>query len=231
MDAALKRAAARLGIKITHSAPGRPQGRGKIERFFGVVREQFLVEIGDGQQITGLTELNRLFTAWAETVYHTRPHSETGQPPMQRWLAGAPFPTPSPAQLRDAFLRAEQRIVSAKTATVKLFGSTYETDPVLAGRRVELVFDPFDLTRIEVRWNGKPMGLASPQQIRRHSHPRARPETPAAPPAPTGIDYLAIIAAEHQAAQRNRINYGALAAGGPSASDCQDPAVTATEES
>ena len=48
VDAALKRAAARLGIKITHSAPGRPQGRGKIERFFGVVREQFLVEIGDG---------------------------------------------------------------------------------------------------------------------------------------------------------------------------------------
>ena len=34
VDAALKRAAARLGIKITHSAPGRPQGRGKIERFF-----------------------------------------------------------------------------------------------------------------------------------------------------------------------------------------------------
>src|SRR6266571_4488178 len=48
VDAALKRAAARLGIKITHSAPGRPQGRGKIERFFGVVRGQFLVEIGDG---------------------------------------------------------------------------------------------------------------------------------------------------------------------------------------
>ena len=48
VDAALKRAAARLGIKITHSAPGRPQGRGKIERFFRIVREEFLVEIGDG---------------------------------------------------------------------------------------------------------------------------------------------------------------------------------------
>ncbi|MGO9078886.1 MAG: integrase core domain-containing protein, partial [Streptosporangiaceae bacterium] len=42
VDAALKRAAARLGIKITHSQPGRPQGRGKIERFFGVVRQEFL---------------------------------------------------------------------------------------------------------------------------------------------------------------------------------------------
>jgi type II secretory pathway predicted ATPase ExeA len=97
---------------------------------------------------------------------------------MSRWLAGAPFAVPSPAQLREAFLWSEQRIVSAKTATVKLFGGVYETDPALAGRRVELIFDPFDLTAIEVRWNGKPRGLAVPQQIRRHAHPKAKPETP-----------------------------------------------------
>ena len=86
VDAALKRAAARLGIKIVHSMPGKPEGRGKIERFFRTVRDQFLVEIGD--DIGDLGELNRLFTAWVETVYHRRAHSETGQPPLQRWLAG-----------------------------------------------------------------------------------------------------------------------------------------------
>jgi len=32
-DAWLLRACAVLGIKLTHSTPGRPQGRGKIERF------------------------------------------------------------------------------------------------------------------------------------------------------------------------------------------------------
>lgn len=107
---------------------------------------------------------------------------------------------------------------------MKLFGSVYETDPVLAGRRVELVFDPFDLTRIEVRWDGRPYGLAVPQQIRRHSHPRARPETPAGPPPPAGIDYLAIIDAEHQAAQRKRINYDALdPADPPAAADGEQP--------
>jgi putative transposase len=114
-------------------------------------------------------------------------------------------------------LWSEQRIVSARTATVKLFGSTYETDPVLAGRRVELVFDPFDLATVEVRWNGKPFGLARPQQIRRHTHPRARTETPSGPPPATGIDYLAIIAAEHQDAQRQRINYRALGSEPPGA--------------
>jgi putative transposase len=212
VDAALKRAAARLGIKIVHSMPGKPEGRGKIERFFRTVREQFLVEIGDD---TGdLGELNRLFTAWVETVYHRRAHSETGQPPLQRWLAGAPFPAPSPAQLAEAFLWSEHRQVR-KDATVKLFGGIYETDPALAGRTVECVFDPFDLTRIEVRWHGKPYGLAVPRQIGRHAHPKARPEQPAAtPPAATGVDYLGILAAEHDAAQRRRINYGALAGDG-----------------
>jgi putative transposase len=213
VDAALKRAAARLGIKITHSAPGRPQGRGKIERFFGVVRGQFLVEIGDGAGVNDLAALNRLFTAWYETVYHVRPHGETGQPPMDRWLAGAPFPTPSPERLREAFLWSEHRLVR-KDATIKLFGGVYETGPELAGRKVECVFDPFDLTVVEVRWNGAPAGLAVPQQIRRHSHPKAKPETPAAPPPATGIDYMGIIAAEHQAAaRRHRIRYDALASG------------------
>ena len=223
VDAALKRAAAKLGIKITHSAPGRPQGRGKIERFFGVVRQEFLVEIGDGAAVGTLAELNKLFAAWYETACHARPHGETGQPPIQRWLAGAPFATPSPGQLREAFLRAEHRAVR-KDATIKLFGGAYETDPVLAGRRVECVSGPSGLAVAGVRWNGRPYGLARPQQVSRHSHPKAKPETPAAPPPATGIDYLGIIAAEHdEAARRHRIRYDALArddgggrpAGGP----------------
>lgn len=230
VDAALTRAAARLGIKIVHSMPGKPEGRGKIERFFRTVRQEFLVEIGE--EIPSLGELNRLFTAWVETVYHRRAHSETGQPPLDRWLTGAPFPTPSPAQLAEAFLWAEHRQVR-KDATVKLFGGSYETDPVLAGRTVELVFDPFDLAHIEVRWRGKPYGLAIPRQIRRHAHPKARPEQAAAkPPAATGVDYLGIIAAEHAAAQRRRINYGALASDGgePPGQAATDEALAGEEE-
>ncbi len=210
VNAALKRAAARMGIKITHSAPGRPEGRGKIERFFRIVREEFLVEIGDGSRVADLAELNRLFTAWCERVYHARPHGETGQPPLERWLAGAPFPVPEPARLREAFLWSETRLVR-KDATVRLFGGAYETDPVLAGRKVECVFDPFDLTVLEIFWNGSPYGTAVPRVIGRHSHPKAKPEEPGTPPPATGIDYLAIIAAEHEeAVRRHRIRYDAL---------------------
>ena len=71
-----------------------------------------------------------------------------------------------------------------KTATVSLHGNTYEVDPLLVGRRVELVFDPFDLTTIEVRYRGVPAGTAIPHRIGRHAHPKARPETPPEPPGP-----------------------------------------------
>jgi hypothetical protein len=43
------------------------RSKGKIERFFRTVRDQFLVEIDDGVE---LSELNRLFSAWLEVVYH-----------------------------------------------------------------------------------------------------------------------------------------------------------------
>jgi putative transposase len=72
------------------------------------------------------------------------------------------------------------------------------------------------LSAVEVRWNGKPYGLARPQHIGRHSHPKAKPENSAGPPPTTGIDYLGTIAAEHeQAARRHRIRYDALAEPGP----------------
>jgi putative transposase len=217
VDAWLLRACAQLGIKLTHSAPGRPQGRGKIERFFRTVRDQFLVEItgepGDQgrHQVADLLELNRLFTAWVETAYHRTVHSETGQPPLARWQTGAPFVLPAPAALAEAFLWEERRMVT-KTATVSLHGNTYQVDPTLVGRKVELVFDPFDLTTPEVRLDGVPRGIAVPHHVGRHAHPKARPENPpSAPLTPTGINYARLLDQSHQAELAQRVNYAALA--------------------
>lgn len=211
VDAQLLRACASLGIRLVHSTPGQPAGRGKIERWFRTVREQFLVEIGSGRALTDLAELNTLFTAWVETGYHRREHSETGQAPLQRWLAAGPPRLPTPAQLREAFLWSAHRTVT-KTATVSLHGNSYQVDAALVGRRVELVFDPFDLTTIEVRWGGRPMGPAVPHKIGRHVHHKARPET-APPPAATGIDYLRLVEARHTAELADRLRYADLPAG------------------
>jgi transposase InsO family protein len=209
VDKQLMRACASLGVRLVHSRPGQPEGRGKIERFFRTVRDQFLVEIGSGRELTDLTQLNTLFTAWVETVYHRREHTETGQAPIERWSV-QPLPLPSPAQLREAFLWSEWRTVT-KTATVGLHGNKYEVDAALAGRKIELVFDPFDLTSIEVRWHGRPMGTAIPQRIGRHVHAKARPdETTPSAPTRTGIDYLHLVEAQHAADLAERVQYSQL---------------------
>jgi len=210
----LLRALAVLGIQLTHSKPRQPAGRGKIERVFRTVREQFLIELaapGALAKIRDLTQLNELFTAWVETVYHRRIHSETGQTPLARFTTTDPPVLPTPAALHEAFLWSERRLV-AKTATVSLHGNTYEVDAALVGRRVELVFDPFDLTDLQVRYQGRDMGIAIGHQIGRHVHPGAKPEASPDPAPPTGIDYLGLVRDRHTAALGVApVNYSTLA--------------------
>ena len=208
----LQRICAVLGIRLVHSRPGRPQGRGKIERFFATVRSQFLVEIRD-DQLASLEELNRLFTAWVETRYHRRPHRETEQSPLARFTAAGIPDVPTPQQLREAFLWSETRNVT-KTAMVSLHGNHYEVDPALVGRRVQLVFDPFDLATLEVRCDGRDFGTALPHELKVHVHPKATAEPPdvldGMDSTPTGIDYLALVEAEHRQATRRTINFADL---------------------
>ncbi len=209
VSAPLLRACAVLGIRLVHSKPGRPQGRGKIERFFATVRIQFLVEV-EARGVADLSELNRLFTAWVETVYHRREHSETHQAPIERLGAGLVPVLPTPEQLHEAFLWSENRAVT-KTGTVSLHGNVFEVDAALVGCRVEVVFDPFDLESVEIRYQGRAMGKGLPVRISRHSHPRARPEAAPAAPSVTGIDYLGLVARRHQEELARAINYSQLA--------------------
>ncbi|MGV1010574.1 MAG: DDE-type integrase/transposase/recombinase [Dermatophilaceae bacterium] len=227
VDSWLLRACGKLGIRLIHSTPHRPQGRGKIERWFRGVREQFLVEVPDTtpdeltqQQLSpaaALLQLNALFTAWVESVYHHSVHSETGQTPLQRWEQGwqaaghGPAMASAPA-LTEAFLWSQWRVVT-KTATVSLHGNTYQVEPVLVGRKVELVFSPFNLEDIAVRYHDAGYGRAVPHRITRHAHPKARPETPEPAPVPaTGIAYLQLVADAHQqqVAADERIGFHAL---------------------
>jgi putative transposase len=79
----------------------------------------------------------------------------------------------------------------------------------LVGRKVELVFDPFDLEHVLVRYMGRDFGPALPQRIGRHSHPMAKPELDAG--APSGIDYLSLLAAKHKEELGRPIGYKDLA--------------------
>ena len=219
----LLRACAVLGIRLIHSRPGRPEGRGKIERVFRTVRDQLLVELED-RPPASLEDLNRIFQSWAEQVYHRRVHTETGQTPLDRFLAQGPPPLPSELALSGAFRWSERRTVS-KTGTVGMHGNTYEVDPELVGREVDLVFDPLELAEVAVQIDGQHRGLAVPLQIKRHVHPRAQP--PPAPAEPTGIDYLGLIQKRREQELQQRIDYRHLPGPGAEGNENDDEEMTA----
>jgi putative transposase len=211
---------AKLGIRISHSPPYRPEGRGKIERFFETVRGQFLVEISpDGKPAPGrkvpgsLDQLNGWFTTWVEHEYHVRVHSSTGATPLARWTAGTPRFL-SAAELDAAFLWEAIRTVAVRTGTVRFQGNTYETVPELAGQAVTIRYSPFDLTQVEVLHRGTSHGHAQPHVITRHCHPKVK-QAPQAVPAVTGIDYLQLLEDKRAAADgtAHSISYAGLAPG------------------
>src|ERR1019366_6884809 len=185
-DSSLARTCAVLGIKLTHSQPGKPAGRGKIEKVFQTIQQQFLVEVTAGtgdparRPVTSLDELNDLLDHWVREVYHRRVHTETGEGPRARYEAAGPAVPPDAALPPEAFAWSAVRLVR-KTATVALEGNQYSVDPFLVGRKVELVFDPFDMTQLTVYWAGRPADRGQP---RRRHHPRApavRPRRPGPP--------------------------------------------------
>jgi putative transposase len=207
----LARTCAVLGIHLVHSRPYSPEGRGKQERLNRYIREAFLAE-AEHRGIESIAELNDLFAAWAEQVANRRTHAETGETPIGRFEKAGPRRQADPALLREAFRWSVTRRVT-RTATVPLEGNSYAVDPALTGRRVELRYDPEDLTRIDVWLDGKPAGQAVPFVTRRHVH-RAVPQAARPEPAATGIDYLGLVAAacDDEAGAGAKIDFTALAA-------------------
>ena len=83
----------------------------------------------------------------------------------------------------------------------------YEVDPDLVGRRVQLRYDPTDLTHILVFDNDQPAGIATPQQIRRHIDPKLRQQQPPEPGPATGVAYLDALLQRHAQQISGHLSY------------------------
>ena len=161
-----KRIVETLGIYIIHSKPYRPQGRGKIERFFRTVRQSFL-RLLDVDEIQSLEQLNMLFSNWLETEYHRKIHSSLGVTPLDAWLSKCerikrmdPF-----VDIDKMFLHKTDRRVY-KDSIVSIDGIAFEVPSVLIGKRVDIIYDPRPpLNRITVRYDGKDYGEARPVDL------------------------------------------------------------------
>ena len=156
----LARIAASIGILIIHTPPYQPEGRGKIERFFRSVREQFLADL-DPKALLSLDQLNERLWHWLDTVYHRREHSSLQTTPLLRWQRDIAQvrQLPPATDMRRLFFHRVDRLVR-RDSTFQLSNRFFEAPPLLAGKKIEARFDPLDPTRVEIYCDGKPEGVA-----------------------------------------------------------------------
>jgi transposase InsO family protein len=189
----LARIGASLGILIVHTPPYQPEGRGKIERFFRTVREQFLAGI-DIKQVRTLEDLNSRFQAWLESAYHRTVHSAIETTPLVRWqrdIEQIRQLGPS-TDLRRLFFHRADRLVR-RDSTVLIHKRFYEVPPHLTGRRVEVRFDPLDLEQLEVHFEGQFEGVARQVDAVVNAQLPPRPKQTPETGAPTGINYVEML--------------------------------------
>lgn len=170
----LKRVCAKLGIRLSHSAPGRPVGRGKIERFFRFIDTSFKPEayaaIENGE-LTTIEDLNTRLYDWLDGYYHVRIHGSTGQTPKERYITSEKKPHKlTPMEIMEAFYWEETRKPD-KTACIKVYGNIYEVDSELCMKTINIRYDPFDMDIIQVWYMGKRYGDAKPLELKTNRFP------------------------------------------------------------
>jgi transposase InsO family protein len=151
---------ARIGCILRHTAVRDAAAKGKIERFFRRVRDQFLVRKLD---LSSVEELNKQFTQWVENEYNATVHSTLGMKPIDRFgvdLSRIQFLSPS--EDADELFYAEATRTVKKDNTFSFQGTRYETPVDLRGKKVEVRYERQGKGPVVIYDNGRRMGLARP---------------------------------------------------------------------
>ncbi len=151
---------ARVGCILRHTAVRDAAAKGKIERFFRRVRDQFLVRTLD---LSSLEALNRQFALWVESDYNATLHDALGMKPIDRFgidLGRVRFLPPS--EHGDELFYAEAARKVKKDNTFSFRGRRYETPVDLAGKEIHLRYDRHrsDTAAVVIYHKGQRMGQA-----------------------------------------------------------------------
>ena len=158
----MEQVSADIKMQLVFSIPGRPQGRGKIERFFETVNQLFLSSLPgytlDGKFPPGgaaltLKDLDTRFNNWILSDYHLRTHSETAVPPQERWEGGAFLPRlPESAEQLDLLLLTVSKSRRIRKDGIDFQGFRYMSITLAGcvGEDVVIRYDPRDMAEIRV---------------------------------------------------------------------------------
>lgn len=149
-----------LKIRLIFSTVGRPQGRGKIERFFGTVNTELLAAL-PGHLALGakapepsldLLALDQAIGGFIAT-YNERTHREIGTSPKKAWIGDGWMPRmPESLDELDGLLLTVPKHRTMQRDGIHFQGRRYLA-PTLApfvGRPLTIRYDPRDISEVRV---------------------------------------------------------------------------------
>jgi putative transposase len=155
----LEQVAADLKIRLVFSIPGKPRGRGRIERLFRTVNEMFLCDL-DGytnrsrtQARLTLPKLEEQFRTFFLEHYHRNSGADGALSPIERWEEGGFLPRmPDSLEQLDLLLMQEVRARKVRQDGIHFEGLRYLSTVMVAyvGEQVTIRFDPRDMGEIRV---------------------------------------------------------------------------------
>jgi transposase InsO family protein len=150
---------ARVGCLLHHTPVRDGAAKGKIERFFRTVRDQFLARDLD---LGSLEALNRQFTQWVEEQYNAQVHSILGMSPLDRYALDRKwvrFLPPNEANDELFFVEEERHVRADNTFSFKSL--RFEAPRHLPDRTIHIRFQRSQpISRVVVYYKGERMGEA-----------------------------------------------------------------------
>jgi len=150
----MTRTCSKLGIRLLYARPYSASSKGKIEKFNQLV-DAFLREVVVEKPKT-LDRLNELFQVWLSECYQNRPHSalpNNMSPEMAYRSDKQPLRFAEPEVLANAFLHSEPRKVD-KSGCIHFMGKLYEVGLSFIGCKVDVIYDPADISELSIEYEG-----------------------------------------------------------------------------
>jgi putative transposase len=175
---------ARLGIVHETTLAYSAYQNGKIEVLWSSVEGRLMAMLEGVPDLT-LAKLNEATQAWCEYEYNRAVHSEMGEAPLTRYLAGPDVLRASPDSeaLRQAFTRTEKRTQRHSDGTLTIAARRFEVPNRYRHlREIHVRYAQWDLSQVYLidERSGEILCRLYPQDKRANAHGVRRPLEPLA---------------------------------------------------
>jgi len=175
----------RLGILHATTLPYSPYQNAKQEAFWGPVEGRLIAMLEEVPDLT-LAMLNEATQAWVEYEYNRKLHSEIGEAPIARFLAGPDVMRPSPdsATLKLAFTKTDRRTQRRSDGTIVIEGNRFEVpNRYRHFTHIEIRYASWDLAHIHFvdQQTGQVLCRLFPQDKTGNASGLRRPLDPVSP--------------------------------------------------